>query len=121
MKGSRRPAPDRELQERMTPVPAFFDERQLLHQPVREMHNGGWTPYAETPERARAIRQRLSNLKPAKDFGLDPILGVHDAQYLEFLRDAHALWREAGRESDAIGYAWPIVRRGDLRLERIDA
>ena len=105
----------------MTPIPVFFDERQLLHQPVREMHNGGWTPYAETPERARSIGQRLGVLKPARDFGLDPILGAHDRPYVEFLRDAHALWRDAGREGDAIGYAWPVVRRRGVRLDRIDA
>ena len=32
----------------------FFDPRQLLHAPARELHNGGFTDYAETPSRAEA-------------------------------------------------------------------
>ena len=105
----------------MVPIPVFFDERQLLPRPIREMHNGGWTPYAETPERARSIAHRLADLRPVSDMGLEPILAVHRADYVEFLRDAYALWTAAGREGDAIGYAWPVVGRRDLRLDRIDA
>ncbi|WP_184072062.1 histone deacetylase family protein, partial [Sphingosinicella soli] len=38
-----------------------------------------------------------------------------------FLKGAHAAWLAAGREGDAIGYTWPVVRRRKLSLERIDA
>ena len=41
--------------------------------------------------------------------------------YLAFLRSAHEDWRAAGREGDASGYAWPVVRRRPLALDRIDA
>ena len=33
---------------------AFFDPRQLAHAPAEELHNGGFTPYAEVPARAEA-------------------------------------------------------------------
>ncbi|MBW7947189.1 MAG: histone deacetylase family protein, partial [Sphingomonadaceae bacterium] len=58
---------------------------------------------------------------PARDFGMAPIEAVHDADYLAFLKDAHAAWLAAGREGDAIGYTWPVVHRRKLRLDRIDA
>lgn len=105
----------------MNSIPAFFDERQLSHDPLRELHNGGWAPYAEEASRARMIAARLPNLTPARDFGLDPLLGVHDDSYLEFLRVAFAEWVASGRDGDAIGYAWPLVRRRKLNLARIDA
>jgi acetoin utilization deacetylase AcuC-like enzyme len=105
----------------MSSIPAFFDERQLAHEPLQELHNGGWTPYAETPSRARMIASEFAGLRPARDFGLEPLLGVHDPGYVEFLRSAFIEWRASGRDGDAIGYTWPVVRRRKLDLDRIDA
>ncbi|WBX82756.1 histone deacetylase family protein [Sphingosinicella microcystinivorans] len=99
----------------------FFDERQLRHTPLRELHNGAWTPYAECADRALGIREALGIPAPARDFGMAPIEAVHDADYLAFLKGAHAAWLAAGREGDAIGYTWPVVHRRKLRLDRIDA
>ena len=50
-----------------------------------------------------------------------PLADVHAADYLEFLSGAHARWLGAGRTGDAIGYAWPVVGRRAVRLDRIDA
>lgn len=105
----------------MTSIPVFFDDRQLAHEPVRELHNGDWAPYAEKSSRARMIAAEFANLRPARDFGLEPLLGVHDRGYIDFLCTAFGEWRDSGRNGDAIGYAWPVVRRRDLNLERIDA
>ncbi|MCW3836574.1 histone deacetylase family protein [Sphingomonas canadensis] len=100
---------------------SVFDPRQLSHLPAREMHNGGWSDHAETADRARIVAARLGGLAAARDFGMAPIARVHGADYLDFLRGAHARWREAGRDGDAIGYAWPVVGRRPLVLSRIDA
>ena len=99
----------------------FFDHRQLRHAPSREFHNGGWTPYFEAPARAEAILAAVGPAEAPVDHGDAPILAVHDAGYLEFVKTAAARWREAGREGDAIGYAWPVVRRRALDLTRVDA
>lgn len=99
----------------------YFDERQLRHTPLRELHNGAWTPYAECADRALGIREALGTPSPARDFGMGPIEAVHNADYLAFLKGAHAAWLAAGREGDAIGYTWPVVHRRKLRLDRIDA
>ena len=104
-----------------SPIPVYFDQRQLAHQPLQELHNGGWAPYAEKASRAEIIAARLADSLAVSDFGLEPILAIHDADYVEFLRTAHDEWRAAGREGDAIGYAWPVVRRRDLSLQRVDA
>jgi acetoin utilization deacetylase AcuC-like enzyme len=102
-------------------VRIFHDPRQALHAPERELHNGEWVPFAETPARLGSILAACPAPEPASDHGLVPIAAVHDAAYLAFLRSAHRDWLAAGRTGDAVGYAFPIVRRRPLALERIDA
>ena len=100
---------------------AFWDGRQLAHAPALELHNGGFVPFAEAPARAEAILAALGPVEPAADHGEGPLRAVHSADYLAFLRSAHADWRAAGRDGDASGYAWPVVGRRPLALDRIDA
>ena len=76
------------------------------------------------PRRRRGPRRcspRLGAAEPAVDHGEAPLRAVHDEAYLAFLWSAHKDWRAAGREGDASGYAWPVVRRRPLALDRIDA
>jgi acetoin utilization deacetylase AcuC-like enzyme len=98
-----------------------FDPRQLAHAPTQEFHNGGWAPHADVPARAANIAARLGPWEAARDFGRAPLLRVHTAEYLDFLERAHADWTAAGRPGDAIGYAWPVIGRRSLNLDRIDA
>jgi acetoin utilization deacetylase AcuC-like enzyme len=99
----------------------FFDPRQLAHAPAKELHNGGFVDYAETPARAEAIVAALGGLEAPADHGEAPILAVHDPGYVDFLKTAAARWAEAGRPGDVMGYIWPIARRRALTLDRIDA
>ena len=82
-------------------IPAFFDPRQLAHQPALELHNGSWADYAEKASRAEFILREFGAPRPVSDHGLDPILRVHSLDYVEFLRGAHSAWIEAGRNGDA--------------------
>lgn len=102
-------------------MPITFDPRQLAHAPARELHNGDWSIYQESPARVRSILAAIGDVMPASDHGIAPVAAVHDPAYLDFLRAAHADWRAAGRSGDAIGYAWPVVGRRTLDLSRIDA
>ena len=99
----------------------FFDDRQRAHAPTQELHNGGFTTYAEMPARVDAILAALGPVETPADRGEAPILAVHSAAYVTFLKDAARLWREAGRTGDAIPYAFPIRGRRPLNLTRIDA
>lgn len=100
---------------------AFFDPRQLDHAPARELHNGGYVPYAETPARAAAIAAALGATEPPADHGEAPVRAVHDGGYVDFLKTAADRWAAAGRAGDASGYVWPVVGRRPLKLDRIDA
>ena len=99
----------------------FFDDRQLLHAPLREMHNGDWSNYAEVRGRASSILQVLGPVEVPSDFGETPLAAVHTSEYLEFLQTAVPRWRAAGGAGDAIGYVWPVVGRRPLKFSRIDA
>ncbi len=99
----------------------FFDDRQRAHAPTQELHNGGFTAYAEMPARVDAILAALGPVETPEDRGEAAILAVHSAAYVAFLKDAARLWREAGRTGDAIPYAFPIRGRRPLDLTRIDA
>ena len=100
---------------------SFFDPRQLAHAPATELMNGTVLPYAETPARAETILRAIGGAEPPADHGDAPILAVHSAPYLDFLKTAHADWTAAGRSGDAAGYVWPVVGRRPLALSRIDA
>ncbi|WP_034157684.1 histone deacetylase family protein [Sphingomonas sp. ERG5] len=100
---------------------SFFDPRQLAHAPRQELHNGGFIDYSETPARAEAMFAALPGIERPADHGESPILAVHDAGYVAFLRTGPARWAAAGRPGDVMGYIWPIVGRRPLKLDRIDA
>jgi acetoin utilization deacetylase AcuC-like enzyme len=99
----------------------FFDDRQRAHAPTQELHNGGFTTYAEMPARVDAILAALGSVETPADRGEAAILAVHSPAYVAFLKNAARLWREAGRTGDAIPYAFPIRGRRPLDLTRIDA
>jgi acetoin utilization deacetylase AcuC-like enzyme len=99
----------------------FWDERQRRHAPAQELHNGGFVPYAEHGGRIDSMLAALGGTEASADHGEAPLLQVHPRPYLDFLRDAFADWKAAGRPGDASGYIWPVVRRRPLDLDRIDA
>jgi acetoin utilization deacetylase AcuC-like enzyme len=99
----------------------FWDERQRRHAPEKELHNGAFVPFAESPARADALLAALGPVEAPADFGEAPLRRVHTGDYLDFLKGAWGEWRGAGRPGDAAGYVWPAVRRRPLALERVDA
>lgn len=99
----------------------FFSPRQLAHAPTQELHNGGFTNYAESPSRAEQMAAALAPLAAPDDHGEAAIRAVHTPAYLDFLQTAPAQWAEAGRPGDVMGYVWPVVGRRPLNLHRIDA
>lgn len=100
----------------------FASPRQTAHDPARELMNGGWADHAETPARLDSMLAALQGeVRAPTDHGVVPILAVHDPDYVAFLQGAHAAWLAAGREGDAIGYAFPVRGRRPLKLDRIDA
>jgi acetoin utilization deacetylase AcuC-like enzyme len=76
----------------------YYSNTHRLHDPPFELFDGGQhMPYLENPERLERILSVLEEqdwveLLEPEDFGLDPILAVHDAEYVDFLRSAYEEW-----------------------------
>ena len=76
----------------------FYSEKHRKHEPPFEIFDGGLRmPYLENPDRMDRILHALGDvdwadvLEPS-DFGLAPILAVHDRDYLDFLASAWTDW-----------------------------
>ena len=100
---------------------AFYSDYQSSHAPKLELQNGEMVPHAESQARVDAIKNALPQILPARNHGLEPILTVHEAGYVDFLQRAHREWTAAGRPGDAIPYVFPVRGRRPLNLSRIDA
>ncbi len=79
----------------------FYSETHRKHEPVFEVFDGGLrTPYLENPDRMDRILNALGNtdwsevIEPT-DFGLDPILAVHDDDYIHFLASCWTEWLDS--------------------------
>src|SRR5688572_24036896 len=76
----------------------FYSEEHRRHYPPYEVFDGGKrVPYFENPDRMDQILAALKNVDWAemnepKDFGLDPILAVHDKDYINFLASCWTEW-----------------------------
>jgi acetoin utilization deacetylase AcuC-like enzyme len=76
-----------------------------------ELIDGKLLPPYENPRRADTILRHLhqSNLgaiEPPKSFGLEPILRVHDAGFVDFLQTAWAEWSVQQGNHDALPLTW---------------
>ena len=100
----------------------FWDDRQRQHAPSGEFFNGAMHKAVEAPARVAAMLDAgIGQPEPPTDQGLSPILQVHDSQYVQFLKVAHADWLAAGRSGDAFPYTFPLVGRRSRQWNRIDA
>jgi len=76
----------------------FYSEAHRKHYPPFELFDGGKrVPYFENPDRMDRILTALKKTEWAEfveptDFGLDPILAVHDKNYLAFLASCWSEW-----------------------------
>jgi acetoin utilization deacetylase AcuC-like enzyme len=88
----------------------YYSNTHRLHNPPFELFDGGQhMPYLENPERVERILSALKDrawaeIPEPEDFGLDPVLAVHDADYVDFLRTAYQEWTQVktGYEKKAL-------------------
>ena len=100
----------------------IFTERHQLRNSKTELFGGKLVEPFERPSRAEYIINRVHDIKlgPVNgpdDFGLGPILAVHDKSFIDFLQVAWSDWLKEGFKGEAIPTVWP-ARRTSTRIPR---
>jgi len=96
----------------------FFSEGSRQRQARSELHDGALVTPFECPERMDLVLAALSKaafeVRSPSDYGLAPVLAVHDADYVAFLESCWQAWQAAGHAGEAIPNIWPArTMRGD--------
>jgi acetoin utilization deacetylase AcuC-like enzyme len=97
-----------------------YSDQHFLRNPRTELSGGEFIAPHECAQRAEFVLERvkvtrLGEIIPPSSFGLDPLLKVHDARFVDFLSSAWDEWTAAGHRGEAIPDCWP-ARRMTLRV-----
>ena len=93
----------------------IFSERHILRNSKTELFGGQLVEPFERPSRAEYIIGRvrevgLGHVSEPEDFGMAPILAVHDDAFVAFLQSAWFDWQAAGFKGEAMPTVWPARR-----------
>jgi acetoin utilization deacetylase AcuC-like enzyme len=92
-----------------------YSTKHRLRNVRTELYGGELVPPHECAERAEYVLERvkatgIGEVVAPTEFGLDPVLRVHEARFVEFLRSAWTEWSAAGNRGEAIPDCWPARR-----------
>ncbi|MEO1848085.1 MAG: histone deacetylase family protein [Pseudomonadota bacterium] len=100
----------------------IYSEQHRLRDAKTELYGGQLVKPFERPSRAdmviKAVRQsNLGEIKEPTSYPLDPVLAVHDADFVSFLETAWDEWHQVGYAGEAMATVWP-ARRMQCRVPR---
>ena len=100
----------------------IFTERHNLRNSKTELFGGQLVEPFERPSRAEYIIGRvreveLGPISEPDDFGMKPILAIHDKGFIDFLQIAWQDWQAAGYKGEAMPTVWPAEMRAKLLFE----
>ena len=78
-----------------------FSDKHRLRNAKTELYGGQLVAPFESPSRADIVLERVKSEKlgeviEPQDFGMDPVLTLHDAGFVEFLQNAWDEWSQTG-------------------------
>lgn len=90
------------------------------HDPPHELISGRLIPYTESPRRAENIvtavgEAKLGPVREPDEWGLEPILRVHDPAYVEHLRTIYDRWQAALRNPPEVVLPEAFPVHGQMR------
>jgi acetoin utilization deacetylase AcuC-like enzyme len=100
----------------------IYTERHRLRDAKTELYGGELVQPFERPSRVdmviKAVRESgLGDTHEPDAFSLDPVLAVHDADFVEFLATVWQEWQKTGYTGEVIATVWP-ARRMQSRVPR---
>ncbi len=103
----------------------IFSEKHRLRDSQTELYGGQLVYPHERPSRMEYILKRLTEtgfgqIHAPDDFGIGPILAIHEADFVEFLVNAWTDWEKEGFKGEAIASNWPAKRMSQKRPNNIE-
>jgi acetoin utilization deacetylase AcuC-like enzyme len=104
----------------------IYSDEHHYQNATAELIDGKFLPPFEMPKRAEMVLERvrsanLGEVLPPEEFGLEPILRIHDQQFVSFLSTAWNEWVAAHGDYDALPLNWATrTMRQDRIPEAID-
>ena len=98
----------------------IYSEKHRLRNAKTELFGGVLVAPYENPSRADIILERVKSEKLGEiiepdEFGMEPVLALHDAGFVEFLQTAWEEWSQTEYKGEAIPTCWP-ARRMSTRI-----
>ena len=92
-----------------------FSDKHRLRNAKTELYGGQLVTPFESPSRAEIVLERVKSEKlgeviEPQDFGINPVLALHDAGFVEFLQNAWDEWSQTGFEGELIPTCSPARR-----------
>ncbi|NVO58465.1 histone deacetylase family protein [Rhodobacteraceae bacterium B1Z28] len=93
----------------------IYSEKHKLRDAQTELYGGQLVYPHERPSRAEYVLNRVKDselgaVTSPEDFGMDPILAVHQPDFVSFLQTVWDEWKAAGMKGEAIPTTWPARR-----------
>jgi len=92
-----------------------YSDKHRLRNVRTELYGGQLVSPHECAQRAEFVLDRVKTtslgavIEPT-EYGLNPVLRVHDAQFVDFLKSAWVQWAASGNKGEAIPDCWPARR-----------
>ncbi|MEB8431188.1 MULTISPECIES: histone deacetylase family protein [unclassified Cocleimonas] len=102
----------------------IYSDKHYHQSPKLELAGGDLVPSFENPSRAEHVLERartvgLDEIISPDEFGIEPLLAVHDSGYIQFLQTAWQQWIEAGFKGEIIPLCWPAGKASDILPQHI--
>ena len=93
----------------------IYSEKHKLRDSLTELYGGELVYPHERPSRLDFILRRINEVSLGSvispfDFGLGPIIKIHDEDFVHFLKVAWSEWQNEGFRGEAIATNWPARR-----------
>ncbi len=103
----------------------IYSDAHRLRDATSELYGGELVRPFERPSRVDMVLQAidatgLGEIHAPETFTLEPVLAVHDAQFIAFLESAWEEWQQAGYTGEAIANVWPARRMRNHEPRHID-
>ena len=93
----------------------IFSEQHRLRDAKTELYGGELVKPFERPSRADMVVDAVRNaelgpVEAPESFSIDPVLRIHDADFVAFLETAWQEWSQTGYTGEAMASVWPARR-----------